>query len=214
MRTIYPRIRSFGLCSYRPLRVLPLTTAHRRQRQEWCRQCQHWKAEWQHVVFSGESRFCLGMSDGRRMVRRRCGERREIDFAVERHIYHTRAVIVWGAIGYGSRSPLVFICGNMTGALYIDDVLQSGLLPYIEDLQNVLFQQHNARPHIVHKTTQFLEDAGVDILPWSPRSADLNPIEHVWDMMTIKKFTEPSTDCGSTSTGNSTCLERITPSRH
>ena len=46
MRTIYRRIRSFGLFSYRPHLVIPLTPEHRRQRLNWCRQRQHWDREW------------------------------------------------------------------------------------------------------------------------------------------------------------------------
>lgn len=72
-RTIYMRIRSFGLMSYRPHLVLPLTAAHKRQRLVWCRERLQWDEEWHQVVFSDESRFCLGMSDGRIRVRRRRG---------------------------------------------------------------------------------------------------------------------------------------------
>ncbi|KAJ3623531.1 hypothetical protein MTP99_019752 [Tenebrio molitor] len=69
MRTIYRRIRSFGLLSYRLHLVLPLTSAgHRRQKLEWCRERQQWRKEWHNMVFSDESRLCLGMHDGRRRV--------------------------------------------------------------------------------------------------------------------------------------------------
>lgn len=186
MRTLYRRIRAFGLFSYRPRLVLPLTADHCRQRLNWCRERNHWEAEWHNVVFSDESRFCLGMHDGRRRVRRRRGERHDIGFVVERHVHRTVGVMVWGAIAYGSRSPLLFIRGSMTAARYVNEVLQATLLPYLDDRPlrpQVLFQQDNARPHIARQTMDFLQQAGVNLLPWPPRSPDLNPIEHVWDMM-------------------------------
>ena len=80
------------------------------------------------------------MSAGRRRVRRPRGESSEINFAIERHIHRIVGVMVWGAIGYGSRSPLIYVYVlYMTAVRYIDDVLQPGSLPYIEYLQNVLF---------------------------------------------------------------------------
>jgi hypothetical protein len=95
--------------------MLPLTAEHRRQRLEWCIERQQWREEWYNMVFSDESRFRLGMHDGRRRVRRRRGERPDSEFAVERPIHRTVGVMVWGAFGYGSRSSLVLILirGNM-----------------------------------------------------------------------------------------------------
>jgi hypothetical protein len=37
-------------------------------------------------------------------------------------------------------------------------------------------------PHITQISGTFLQQAEVEILSWSDRSANLNPIEHVWDI--------------------------------
>lgn len=183
MRSVYTRIRSFGLRSYRPHLVLPLTAEHRRQRLLWCRERQNWDAEWNSLIFSDESRFTLGMHDGRMMVRRRRGERRHMQYAVERHVHRVVGVMVWGAIAYDSRSPLVFIHGNMTARRYIQEVVEPHLLPYLRGHLEPIFKQDNARPHIARVALDFFEESQVTLLPWPPRSPDLSPIEHVWDMM-------------------------------
>jgi hypothetical protein len=43
--------------------------------------------------------------------------------------------------------------------------------------------QDNARPHIARIVTEYLDEVEVRRLPWPTRSSDLNPIEHVWDML-------------------------------
>ncbi|CAH2009467.1 unnamed protein product [Acanthoscelides obtectus] len=149
----------------------------------WCRQRSLWDQEWNSIVFSDKSRFCLGMHEGRARVRRRRGERRNPQFFVERHVHHTVGVMVCGAIAYGSRSPLIFIRGNMNAQHYIHEVLEPHLLPYLDTLADPTFQQDNARPHVARVTIDFSQHNDVTLLPWPPRSPDLSPIEHVWDMM-------------------------------
>jgi transposase len=183
MSLIYRRIRSFGIRSYRPHLVLPLTPNHRRQRLAWCNERIAWDEQWNSVIFSDESRFCLGMHDGRRRMRRLRGERRNFAFSIERPVARTVGVMVWGAICFGSRSRLVFIQGNLTAIRYVQEVLRSVVVPYFRRVNNDLFQQDNARPHIANVSRDFLDDSQVDLLPWPPRSPDLSPIEHVWDLM-------------------------------
>ncbi|CAH1975670.1 unnamed protein product [Acanthoscelides obtectus] len=149
----------------------------------WCRQRSLWDQEWNSIVISDESRFCLGMHDGRARVRRRRGERRNPQFFVERHVHHTVGVMVWGAIAYGSRSSLIFIRGNMNAQRYIHEVLEPHLLPYLDTLADPTFQQDNTRPHVARVTIDFFQHNDVTLLRWPPRSPDLSPIEHVWDMM-------------------------------
>ena len=54
------------------------------------------------------------------------------------------------------------------------------LLSFLRQEGDVLFQQDNARQHTVAATQRAFR--GVQ-LPWSARSPDFSPIEHIWDMM-------------------------------
>ncbi|GFS81268.1 transposable element Tcb1 transposase [Trichonephila clavipes] len=72
------------LGSRRPLRVLPLTSTHRRLRLEWCHargNCT--AAKWRQVVFSNESRFDLSSDDNRVRAWRPRGECLNPAFALQ-----------------------------------------------------------------------------------------------------------------------------------
>ncbi|UYV77730.1 hypothetical protein LAZ67_15002072 [Cordylochernes scorpioides] len=180
-RTISRRLVANGLHSCRPLRRLPLTPPNRRQRLEWCRARSTWMTEWHRVVFSDESRFCLSSDSRRVRVWRRRGESSNPAAIVERPTVRQRGIMVWGAIAYDSRSPLLRIQGTMTAQRYVDDVLRPVTLPYLQGVPNALYQQDNARPHTARISQQALQD--VQMLPWPPYSPDLSPIEHVWDII-------------------------------
>ncbi|UYV72257.1 K02A2.6-like [Cordylochernes scorpioides] len=180
-RNISRRLVANGLHSCRPLRRLPLTPPNRRQRLEWCRARSTWMTEWHRVVFSDESRFCLSSDSRRVRVWRRRGERSNPAAIVERPTVRQRGIMVWGAIAYDSRSPLLRIQGTMTAQRYVDDVLRPVTLPYLQGVPNALYQQNNARSHTARISQQALQD--VQMLPWPPYSPDLSPIEHVWDII-------------------------------
>ncbi|UYV73697.1 ARMC8, partial [Cordylochernes scorpioides] len=157
-RTISRRLVANGLHSCRPLRRLPLTPPNRRQRLEWCRDRSTWMTEWHRVVFSDESRFCLSSDSRRVRVWRRCRERSNPAAIVERSTVRQRGIMVWGAIAYDSRSPLLHIQGTMTAQRYVDDVLRPVTLPYLQGVPNALYQQDNARPHTARISQQALQD--------------------------------------------------------
>ncbi|UYV84839.1 hypothetical protein LAZ67_X003662 [Cordylochernes scorpioides] len=180
-RTISRRLVANGSHSCCPLRRLPLTPPNRRQRLEWCRARSTWMTEWHRVMFSDESRFCLSSDSRRVRVWRRRGERSNPTAIVERPTVRQRGIMVWGAIAYDSRSPLLRIQGTMTAQRYVDDVLRPVALPYLQRVPNALYQQDNARPHTARISQQALQD--VQMLPWPPYSPDLSPIEHVWDII-------------------------------
>ncbi|UYV71393.1 hypothetical protein LAZ67_8002959 [Cordylochernes scorpioides] len=60
--------------------------------------------------------------------------------------------MVWGAISFDSRTPLVVIPGTLTAQRYVDDILRPVLLPFLSHHPGLTFQQDNARPHTARVT--------------------------------------------------------------
>ncbi|GFW51937.1 DUF1758 domain-containing protein [Trichonephila clavipes] len=83
------------------------------------------------------------------------GERLSPAFALQRYTAPTACVMVWGAITYNTRSPLVWIRGTMTAQRYVHDILQPHVLPLMQRLPGAIFQQENARPHTVQQEMAF-----------------------------------------------------------
>ncbi|GFX99118.1 transposable element Tcb1 transposase [Trichonephila clavipes] len=118
-RTIRRRLQQSGLSARRPLLSLPLTQNHRRLRHPWCDERRMWMAEGNELVFTDESRICLQHHDGRIRVRRHRGERRLNSCVMHRHTGPVPGIMVWGDIGYHSRTPLVRIVGTLNSQRYI-----------------------------------------------------------------------------------------------
>ncbi|GFT28176.1 transposable element Tcb2 transposase [Trichonephila clavipes] len=136
-RTIRRRLAEGHLGSRCPSRVLPLTPTHRPLCLKWRRARGNWTAaEWNQVVFSDESRFNLSSDDNRVRVWRPRGERLNPAFALQRHTAPTADVMIWGAIAYNTRSPLVLIRGTMTAQWHVHDILQPHVCPFMQRLLN------------------------------------------------------------------------------
>ncbi|GBM19608.1 hypothetical protein AVEN_107286-1 [Araneus ventricosus] len=176
-RSATNRLLQGQLRARRRVACIPLTPNHCRLRRERCQARAHWRMEWRSVVFSDESRFCLGAS----AVRRRPGERLQPTCLRHRHTGPTPRVMVWGAISYDSRSTLVVIPRTLTANLYVSLVIQPVVLPFMKSIQGGVFQQDNARFHTDVLAQLALQS--VDMLPWPVRSPDLSPIELVWDII-------------------------------
>ena len=88
--------------------------------------------------------------------------------------------MVWAGIHHTGKTDLHFIQGNLNGARYRDDILRPIVVPHVQR-NDLVFQQGNARRHTIRTCMAYLQQEGVEVLPWPAFSPDLSPIQHLWD---------------------------------
>ena len=93
--------------------------------------------------------------------------------------------MVWAGISTETKTALVMVKnGSLNGARYIEDILPDHVVPFGPFIgDGFLFMHDNARAHVAHAVSEYLDDVGIQRIRWPARSADLNPIEHAWDML-------------------------------
>ncbi|GFU12979.1 transposable element Tc1 transposase [Trichonephila clavipes] len=89
--------------------------------------------------------------------------------------------MVWGAISFDSLTPLMVLRGILTAQRYVDYILKTVLLPLFLQYLDLIFQQDNARPHMVRVAMNCL--TACQTLPWPARSEDVSLTDHAWHMM-------------------------------
>ncbi|GFS90523.1 uncharacterized protein TNCV_4097251 [Trichonephila clavipes] len=135
---------------------------------------------------------------------------------MHRHTGPAPGIMVWGGIGYHSRTPLVRIAGTLNSQRYISEVLEPVVLPYLQSLATAIFQQDNARPPVARIVQRFFVNHQIELLPWPARSPDLSQIGKnvVHGCSTIDPDYSPSCHTRSTLATCGSCLVCCTPRTH
>ncbi|GFY12193.1 transposable element Tcb1 transposase [Trichonephila clavipes] len=132
-------------------------------------------------MFSDESRqsdFC------RTLIWRAPGTRYHQENTIERHRYRGAGWLVWGGIILGSRTDLHVQSVTMTGDIYRDVILKQHVRLFRGVMcAEFLFLDDNAPPHRASIVEECLQSEDIIRIDWQAYSPDLNPIEHVWDML-------------------------------
>jgi hypothetical protein len=132
-----------------------------------------------NIVFSDESRFCMGPDMG--WVRARPGKWNST--ATVATTKYPLGVMVWGCIGVGLKPDLVMMSHHVNAAEYKQAVLGSGLIELAAaayGADGFFFMQDGASMHLTEGTLELLSSRMRILAGWPPNSPDYNPIEMLW----------------------------------
>ena len=140
---------------------------------------------WEQIIFTDESKYCIFGIKGRTRVWRKPNTSLNKENLVPTTKHGGGGVMVWGCMSGRGVGNLTFIDGIMDKWVYLN-VLKENVVQSAEKLglQGSYYFQHDNDPkHTAEIVKLWILYNIPKQLHTPPQSPDLNPIEHIWDLL-------------------------------